>query len=56
MRKVLRIITISAGIVSIVSATILGGIYLEDIVACVENTKKKLEDKITNTGEEYEFE
>ena len=42
MRKALRIVSISAGIVSVVSAVILGYIYLEDIAGYINKTKTKL--------------
>lgn len=41
MRKTLRIIAVSAGIISAVSAVVLGYIYLEDIVAYIEKVKTK---------------
>ena len=40
MRKALRIISIFAGIVSIVSAVILGWIYLEDIAGHIKKMYK----------------
>lgn len=46
MRKALRIVTISAGIVSVVSAVILGFIYLEDIVGYLNKVKTKVVSKI----------
>jgi hypothetical protein len=46
MRKALRIVTISAGIVSVVSAVILGFIYLEDIVGYLNKVKTKVVNKI----------
>lgn len=46
MRKALRIVSISAGIVSVVSAVILGYIYLEDIAGYINKTKTKLINKI----------
>ena len=41
MRKALRIISISAGIISVVSAVVLGYIYLEDIVGYIKKVKTK---------------
>ena len=46
MRKALRIITISAGIVSVVSAVVLGFIYLEDIVGYLNKVNTKVVSKI----------
>ena len=59
MRKALRIISISAGIVSVVSAVVLGCIYLEDIVEHIKKVKTKITNKINAQkyiGEEYECE
>ena len=41
MRKVLRIISISAAIISVVSAVILGSIYLEDFAGHVKKLKTR---------------
>ena len=41
MRKTLGIISISAGIISVVSAVVLGYIYLEDIVGYIKKVKTK---------------
>ena len=41
MRKALRIISITAGLISVVSAVILGFIYLEDVVGHIKNIKTK---------------
>lgn len=46
MRKALRIVTISAGIVSVVSAVVLGFIYLEDVVEYINKVKTKVTSKI----------
>lgn len=56
MRKALRIVAISAGIVSVVSAVVLGCIYLEDIAGHVKKLKTKLTNKINDRkciGDEY---
>ena len=42
MRKALRIISMSAGIISVVSAVILGCIYLEDLRGQIQKVKTKL--------------
>lgn len=42
MRKALRIISMSAGIISVVSAVILGCIYLEDLMGQIQKVKTKL--------------
>lgn len=44
MKKALRIIAMTTGIVSAVSAVILGCIYLEDMVGYVKKIKTKLLD------------
>lgn len=46
MRKALRIIAVSAGIVSVVSAIMLGYIYLEDIAGQIKKVKTKIIDII----------
>ena len=46
MRKALRIISISSGIISVVSAVILGCIYLEDVLGHIEKVKAKVTNKI----------
>ncbi len=59
MKKVLRIISISAAIVSAVSAVILGCIYLEDIAGYLKKVKSKIVDVIIdrkNTEDEYDYE
>ena len=59
MRKALRIISISAGIVSVVSAVVLVCIYLEDIVGHIKKVKTKITNKINDQkyiGEKYECE
>lgn len=45
MRKVLRIISASAGIVSVVSAVILGCIYLEDVAEQIKKVRTKITSK-----------
>ncbi len=42
MRKALRIVAISAGIVSVVSAVILGCVYFEDITGYIKKIKSKI--------------
>lgn len=59
MRKALRIIAVSAGIVSLVSTVVLGFIYLEDVVKHVKKIKSKLSNKNADTnyiGDEFESE
>lgn len=59
MRKALRIVAVSAGIVSVVSAVILGCIYLEDVVEYTQKVKMRITNKIKNQkyiGEEYDHE
>lgn len=56
MRKALRIISISAGLISVVSAVILGFIYLEDIVGHIQKVKIKIADKINNKKQVEEIE
>ncbi len=59
MRKALRIIIISTGIVSIVSTVILGCIYMEDIVRHVDIVKMRIKNKTSDkayAGREYECE
>lgn len=51
MRKTLRIISITAGIISAVSAIILFFIYLEDVIGYV----KKYKDKFTNNISEEDL-
>lgn len=46
MRKILRIISISAGIISVVSALVLVCIYLEDIGGYIKKVKSKIIKKI----------
>ena len=46
MRKVLRIISLSAGIVSVVSAVILGYVYLEDAAVYTKKLIAKNKDRI----------
>lgn len=46
MRKALRIISLSAGIISVVSAVILGCIYLEAAAEHVKGLKHKVIDYI----------
>ena len=40
MRKALKIISISAGLVSVISAAVLGYIYLGDIIRCLKKMIK----------------
>lgn len=53
MRKALRIIIISTGIVCIGSAVILGCIYMEDIAKFIDKVKMKIR---IHAGREYECE
>ncbi len=46
MRKALRIIAVSSGIISVVSMAILGFVYLEDILGHLNIFKDKLFKKI----------
>ncbi len=46
MRKALRILTASAGIISVASAVVLGYIYLEDVVERINTMRGK--NKISN--------
>ncbi len=58
MRKILRIISVSTGIVSVVSAVILGFIYLEDILKCFQKMKTRSEKKIRGNrygGDDNEY-
>lgn len=57
MRKALRIVAVSAGIVSVVSAVVLGCIYFEDITGQLKVYKTNLFKKINMKkyiGEEYD--
>lgn len=45
MRKALWIISISAGIVSAVSAIVLGCLYLEDIAGHIQKIKTRLSNR-----------
>lgn len=59
MKKALRIISISAGIVSAISAIILGCIYLKDIVRHIKKVKTSFISKMNDKkyiGEAYEYE
>lgn len=49
MRKALRIIAVSAGIVSVVSAVILGCVYLEDLLGYFKKFRSKISDRISDT-------
>ncbi len=56
MKRTLRIIAISAGIMSVASAVVLGCVYLENIVGYVNKIKFKISNKIGDTkflGEKY---
>ena len=58
MRKVLRIISISTGIISVVSAVVLGCIYLEDIAGQIKKLKGRFTNRFNNKNyidEEYEL-
>lgn len=46
MRKVLRISSILTGVVSVVSAVVLGCIYLEDIAGFMKKMKVRLAGKL----------
>lgn len=55
MRKTLRIIAATSAIISAVSAIVLGIIYLEDFIKCVNEQKgglKKLRDKFIAARED----
>ena len=56
MRKALRIILMSSGIISVVSAVVLGYIYVEDIYGYIKKVRVGFPSKLNNkkTGEEYE--
>lgn len=41
MRKALRIISVTAGIISVVSAIVLGYVYLEDIMGYIKEKRTK---------------
>ena len=59
MRKALRILSVSAGIVSVLSAVILGCMYLEDIAGYIDKIKTRLATRIQDdpyAGEAYECE
>lgn len=59
MRKALRIISVSSGIVSVVSAVILGCIYLEAIAKHIKIAKMRLTSKFHDQkiiDENYECE
>ena len=59
MRKALKIVAVSAGIVSVVSAVVLGCVYLEDIAGHIKKIKSKISNKISDTkyiGEEHDYE
>ena len=50
MRKALRIIAVTSGIISVVSAFILGCVYLEDIVENVKSLKSKVVTRVNRLG------
>ena len=53
MRKILRTITATAGIISAVSAAVLGCIYLEDVIQYFHKTKGRfVEDSEKTYGEQ----
>ncbi|MCM1220417.1 MAG: hypothetical protein NC548_38625 [Lachnospiraceae bacterium] len=43
MRKTLRVISVTAGIISLVAVIVLGYLYIEDIAEYLKNTKGRLE-------------
>ena len=51
MKKVLRIIALVSGIISVVAATILGIIYLEQFISRVSGYANKLEKRLTDRRE-----
>lgn len=51
MKKVLRIIALVSGIISVVAATILGIIYLEQFISRVSGYANKLEKRLTDRSE-----
>lgn len=57
MRRALRIVAVSAGIVSMVSAIVLGCVYLEDIAGHIKKIKAKISNRICDKkyiGEEFD--
>lgn len=56
MKKVLRAITVCSGIVCVVSAVILGYLYLENIFSCINGVKNKFSRKSDAAEIEYEQE
>ena len=48
MRKTLRTVAISAGIISAISVVILGCVYLEDIARHIKKIKLKIANKIND--------
>ena len=56
MRKALRIIAITAGIISAVSALVLGVIYLEDMLGFMKKLKGKVSGLIRRRQEDEMFE
>ncbi len=51
MRKALRIVAVSTGVVSLVSSTVLGCIYVKDIAGHLKKIRTKITNKI-NYGTE----
>ena len=51
MKKVLRIIALVSGIISVVAATILGIIYLEQFISRVSGYANKLEKRLSERTE-----
>lgn len=47
MKRALRIVAITAGVVCLIAALILGGIYLENIIEFYSGLKKKFVDFFT---------
>ncbi|MBR5529539.1 MAG: hypothetical protein IKU57_03585 [Oscillospiraceae bacterium] len=56
MRKALRIIAITSGIISAVSALVLGVIYLEDMLGFMKKLKGKVSGLIRRRQEDEMFE
>ena len=51
MKKVLRIIALVSGIISVIAATILGIIYLEQFISRVSGYASKLEKRLSDRSE-----
>lgn len=50
MKKALKIAAVSAGIVSVVSAVVLGCIYLEDIAGYLKKVKTKVTNRLNDSS------